>query len=518
MCNRLSLVMLLSVVMLLGALTAPAAAQSDTCPAAVETALQTLNTVCDDLQRNQACYAANRVTAAFYEDIDPDIFSQPSDTADLTTLRTISTAVGGDNADEWGVAVMNVQAMLPNTLPGQGVIYVLVGDTTLENAVSPEDATVIGDPLPGQTTVPSNVRSGPDTNFNVVGSLGAGESVGVDARNADGSWLRLVIREDTVGWIFSDLVTVDGDVDALPVLDGQQFSPMQAFVMQTGIGRPDCTQAPSKLLVQSPQNIEIDLSVNGVDVSVASTVVFDNPDGQALRLSVLEGRATIRESGRIIPAGFSARQQQPVAGDGERTDAPPTFDDLQPIDDEQFEEYEIFDELDDELFNYEIDLDEFDEFFYDDLETFEEEYFGIADDEFFFDDEFEAEFDDYCLDFPDDPFCTGEFDLSTDFDDYCFEFPDDELCTEVGFEEEFFEDDYCLDFPDDPACSDDAFFEDDYCLEFPDDPACSDDGGFGDEDFEDDFSDEDFSDDDFDDFSDEDFSDDDFDDFSDEDF
>lgn len=57
-----------------------------------------------------------------------------------------------------------------------------------------------------------NVRSGPGTNFSVAGNLAASTPVIAFARNGNGTWLKIA-----EGWVFRDLVSVDGDVQQLPV-------------------------------------------------------------------------------------------------------------------------------------------------------------------------------------------------------------------------------------------------------------------------------------------------------------
>ncbi len=57
-----------------------------------------------------------------------------------------------------------------------------------------------------------NVRNGPSTNHSVVGNLAASTPVVAFGRNDDGTWLQI-----PSGWIFAELVTVDGDVEQLPV-------------------------------------------------------------------------------------------------------------------------------------------------------------------------------------------------------------------------------------------------------------------------------------------------------------
>lgn len=57
-----------------------------------------------------------------------------------------------------------------------------------------------------------NIRSGAGKNFEVSSSLPANTPAVAFGRNSDGTWLQ--IQE---GWVFSDLVKVDGDIESLPV-------------------------------------------------------------------------------------------------------------------------------------------------------------------------------------------------------------------------------------------------------------------------------------------------------------
>ncbi len=74
-----------------------------------------------------------------------------------------------------------------------------------------EPAEVIEMSLVAKSTI--NVRSGPGTDFEIVGSFQSGGQEKAIARDADGSWLRI-----GEGWVFADLVEPCGDfLSLLPV-------------------------------------------------------------------------------------------------------------------------------------------------------------------------------------------------------------------------------------------------------------------------------------------------------------
>lgn len=62
-----------------------------------------------------------------------------------------------------------------------------------------------------------NVRAGPGTSYAVLGTLALGSQVSVTGRTADDTWLAISFS-NTTGWIFRELVTVEGDLSAVPVL------------------------------------------------------------------------------------------------------------------------------------------------------------------------------------------------------------------------------------------------------------------------------------------------------------
>src|SRR5262245_4697373 len=96
-----------------------------TCSELIERALSEVDSNCEALDRNNACYGFDLVQAAFISDVADDFFTTPADTSDIVDIETIATAGLDEEAGIWGVAVMNIQADLPNTIPGQNVTFVL---------------------------------------------------------------------------------------------------------------------------------------------------------------------------------------------------------------------------------------------------------------------------------------------------------------------------------------------------------------------------------------------------------
>ncbi len=287
------------------------------CTALVELALSEMGNNCEGTGRNEACYGYNRVDATFNTDIGEDVFSQPADRVPLPQMVSIQTAPLDLEANRWGVALLNVEATLPNTLPGQGVIFLLVGDAQMENGVAPDAAFVPVDPVPALTNTRSNIRSGPSRQNNVVAAVNTGTELAADAQNADGTWVRVVYDEQP-GWIARQLLDApEGSLEALPVITEETRSPMQSFYFTTGIGSPECAQAPDALLIQSPEGYAIDLTANEASIRISSTVLlrtFIGEDGLPyMEILVIDGEAVINNL--VVPTGFSAIA--PIGAPGE---------------------------------------------------------------------------------------------------------------------------------------------------------------------------------------------------------
>jgi hypothetical protein len=289
-------------------------AQNDAgvCPALVEQALSELGENCDLLDRNSACYGYNRVDATFHQSETEDFFSQPADRSQLANLQSIATAPLDVNQDFWGIAVLNVQANVPNTLPGQAVTFVLLGDVEVDNAVAPEEVAEPTEPVTVTTAIAANIRSAPTTNANVIGSVTPGTELPADGMDASGAWLR-VLFESGPGWMSREVIETEADVSGLPVISRESRSPMQSFFFTTGVGDPACNAAPPSLLVvQGPDNVKVDITANGADITIGSTIALMILPGNTLQLVVISGEAQLGDL--TIPAGFKI--SAPLSEDG----------------------------------------------------------------------------------------------------------------------------------------------------------------------------------------------------------
>lgn len=285
------------------------AAQEDICPSIVQQALTAVSDNCLGTGRNQACYGNVRISATVAEGARDFVFDQQGDVVNVADLQALRLS-GMAAPDEWGVALLSLQANLPDTLPGQNVTVLLFGDVQLENAGTPPPVTL-------DVTVSSNinVRSGPGTSNSVLRGLSSGATVTAEGRNNAGDWVRIQLPDGSgTGWVSAPLVTIDGDVMALAVVDasvtdaaGATYGPMQAFTFRSGVGASQCAEAPQDgLLIQTPQGAgTVELLVNEVAISLGSTAYLQAVPGDVMTISMLEGLALVTASGVSVyaPAG-----------------------------------------------------------------------------------------------------------------------------------------------------------------------------------------------------------------------
>lgn len=278
------------------------------CPPQVMNALSTAVQACDELGRNQACYANLSLEAQTRT--PSTTFANVGDVANVADLQVLRLSALDLANNVWGIALLNLQASLPDSLAGQGVRLVLLGDVVLENRVSSARLSVAA-------TANARLRREPVSagDTNVIAVAPSGTVLEAHGRNEAGDWLRVVYNDvnkgRTVGWVSTQVLSGAGERMKLEAIeaDAPLYAPMQAFVLRSGIGDSPCLEAPeSGLLVQTPSGVgSVSFNANGVDIALGSTAFLQTQTdgGNALRMSVLEGKGFMTANGRtqLVPAG-----------------------------------------------------------------------------------------------------------------------------------------------------------------------------------------------------------------------
>jgi len=104
----------------------------DACSTVVTDALTATDAACTGVGRNEACFGNVNITTTLAD--ETLIFQSQGDIVELTEIERMTLSPYDEDTGSWGVALMNVQANIPDTVPGQGVTFLLFGDVDIENA------------------------------------------------------------------------------------------------------------------------------------------------------------------------------------------------------------------------------------------------------------------------------------------------------------------------------------------------------------------------------------------------
>ncbi|HEX2619436.1 MAG TPA: SH3 domain-containing protein [Phototrophicaceae bacterium] len=323
-----------------------ASAQSAaTCPEIVDQALTSLDQTCNTLDRNTACYGSSYVAATFTDPVSSPVFAHPADRVELTRLKSIQTSPMDEASGVWGLAMLNVQANVPNSLPGQGVIFILMGDARLENQL--DDTANLPDlrQLTTITTsVPANLRSQPDKKANVIRSVPAETTLQVDVLSPDKKWAR-VITDGVPAWIHWKGINDFDTLQNLPHPELTAMSPMQVFQFTGGIGANSCQQSQGSLLVQGPNQVKVDIEVNGAHIRIGSTILINKTAANELQVTVLSGEVNV--DGVSVPAGYFTKA--PLGADNQVQD---NFTPATLISMEEYQNLQMFNALPTDVVHY----------------------------------------------------------------------------------------------------------------------------------------------------------------------
>lgn len=276
-----------------------AGAQEAVCEDIVRQALRGLSEHCADLERNSLCYGHAQIDASFAGDASRAAFDRPGARAPLAQLKSLRTSPLDVERGHWGLAVMNLQANLPQSRPGAGVIMLLAGEAKLDHDVDLAEIDEIREPL-------STVALQPTTRFaqaakiaEELGQLREDEIALADARTRAGDWLR-VVNDGTVSWVERDHLAPLQAMESLPVVDVADPFAMQAFTFSSAREITACDAAAPALAIQTPQTSSVNLTVNGVDIHVQSLVSFQQVHRNALGMTVHRGAATTAFGNRVL--------------------------------------------------------------------------------------------------------------------------------------------------------------------------------------------------------------------------
>ena len=284
-------------------------AQDDTCKALVTSSLTQVAKSCASVGRNRVCYGSQSINALPQPGVTTFNFDQPVQIVSAETVQSLQLSALDVEQQKWGVALLQLQANLPDTTSNQGVTVLMFGDVKLENAV----------PIPATTVdliVANNIplRAAPSRGGAIIAIMKINDRMKATGRLANESWL-LVQQYDgsKLGWIPGNMVKITGTaaLSDLAVLDPKTpiYAPMQAFSLETGTETSTCTFAPRNgALIQSPRTpTRTLLVIDGVQIGLSSTIFVHAQASGNLVVDTLAGITTIAVNGKM-QTGYTGTQ------------------------------------------------------------------------------------------------------------------------------------------------------------------------------------------------------------------
>ena len=128
--------LLAAVLLLPGAAPVSYSSGDSACPDIVRAAFDLTQRVCDGTGRNQACYGHILLDAEFQQGATTASFEREGDIANVADIQSLRISAMDLASEAWGVALMRLQASLPDAQSDQSITMLAFGDVQLDNAMS----------------------------------------------------------------------------------------------------------------------------------------------------------------------------------------------------------------------------------------------------------------------------------------------------------------------------------------------------------------------------------------------
>ncbi|NHZ72644.1 MAG: SH3 domain-containing protein [Aquificales bacterium] len=199
-------------------------------------------------------------------------------------------------------------------------------------------AVACGFPPTAQAINTARVRSGPGTDYGIIGQLVYLETRPIVGRAADSEWWVIQFANNEIGWVANAVVTVHGNTSGIPIaeappINGEEPTPGPLW---NPTPNPDCpdapsatpsaTPAPTETIVNTPESTPVNTET--ATVVPTETATPDNLDASAESAEDEEEAGPTTTATSVVPSGAETAAEQ------EETTAKPT---AEPLDDEDIQ-------------------------------------------------------------------------------------------------------------------------------------------------------------------------------------
>lgn len=257
---------------------------SGTRTAFVKSAVITANDSCRDVTWDTICYGGGQPIQMLVVDETGEITLQTNqDTRPIQDILAFRVGVGDDGVvDPFSVALVNIQANIPNSNTSETIKLIVFGGATVVNKgiLAPDtiDRLVMINPL----DIRVNIRSMPSTNVSiVVESLVPTQEVIAIARTEDNAWVRVILPNSAyqTGWVSTDLLRVVDEnlrVDMLKIGNPNlpDYGAMQSIDILFDDNLDSNVSLNGVLIQTSPTQRPVYLEINGALFEIAGGSMF----------------------------------------------------------------------------------------------------------------------------------------------------------------------------------------------------------------------------------------------------
>lgn len=228
----------------------------------------------------------------------------------------------------------NVSVLRVGRLGGQRLMARYAGDVRL-----PDDAIVVQPSQPAPTATPEgvyvtitrsvqNVRTGPSTQYDVLGQLRQGETAQVIGGSVDLQWVVINFRGQN-GWLSRDILDLSGDTRSIPVIAPPPLPtplPATATPLATNTPSPQSeadiivvSVTPSRLTLGQGFAVLVTVKNNGLsntgNFAVATSLMPGNVYTAVNIPSLAAQQSTSVTLTGVLPAGTTGIQSVPIIAD-----------------------------------------------------------------------------------------------------------------------------------------------------------------------------------------------------------
>lgn len=245
------------------------------------------------------------------------MFLWTPDRAGSRRLEAVATNLNGDTS---ATVTITVTVIDPDATPTPTETGTPTGtETATETPTGTETETETPTPtesetpegvLNGTATVNANVRAAPDEGSERLGGLTIGDEVEVVGRRDDNEWLEIIfpLGSNNTGWVFAEFITLDGDIDDLPIDATSTPEPEEVDLEPTGLDLDS-----DNLVVVSIIN-NGNVAFEGGEIDIAVTLgETDNLDEESQTVTVSVGSLDTDESETVTLDGVEVTEERSVA-------------------------------------------------------------------------------------------------------------------------------------------------------------------------------------------------------------